>query len=82
MEKIFGQAVQARRQLLGISQKEIARQLKLSVNKIADIERGEPGLSLGKIVKVCEALNLSAGEMLKSLGDMFKIEPVAKRKNS
>lgn len=74
MEKTFGQAVKTRRLRLGISQRQLARRSKLGVNEIADIERGDPTLSLDKIVKVCEALNLSAE-------DMFKIKPVSKRKN-
>jgi transcriptional regulator with XRE-family HTH domain len=73
MENIFGQAAKARRLRLGISKNEVARRSKLSANEIADMERGEPTLSLDKIVKICDALNLSAEEM-------FKIEPVAKRK--
>ena len=52
----FGEAVRAARDLIGISQAELARRLKVGRQSVCDIEKGRALVSVDKAVKMAAAL--------------------------
>ena len=56
---MFGMSVRGRRNLLGISQEELAERANLHRTYISDVERGARNLSLESIEKLAQALDIS-----------------------
>jgi transcriptional regulator with XRE-family HTH domain len=54
----FGQRVRRQRDVLGLTQEEIAERSGLHVSYVAQAERGERNLSLTNILRVADALDL------------------------
>jgi transcriptional regulator with XRE-family HTH domain len=62
-----GQRVRAIRQKRGLTQQELADLLGTNQSHVANVERGERGVTLHQIVKMAKALQVSTDEIL--LGD-------------
>lgn len=69
-KKLFGQNILCHRKKLGISQEQLAERSGLHRTYIGDIERGKRNVSLENIVKLAEALEITASNLL------AKIKPV------
>jgi transcriptional regulator with XRE-family HTH domain len=54
----FGRRVRRQRDVLGLTQEEIAERSGLHVSYVAQVERGERNLSLTNILRVADALDL------------------------
>ncbi len=54
----IGTRMQARRQVLGVSLREIARRTGLSASFLSQVERGESNVSLDSLRKIAEALDV------------------------
>lgn len=63
----FGANVRIRRELLGISQEQLADRAGLHRTYIGSVERGERNLSLLNILRIAAALECSATDLLKGL---------------
>ena len=61
--KEFGQRVKFFRKRLGLSQRELAEKSHISVNTIAQLERGIKNPTLGTIMTVCSALGITPTEL-------------------
>jgi transcriptional regulator with XRE-family HTH domain len=73
--KSFGRLIAERRNLLGISQEELAERADLDRTYISGLERGVRNPSLTAIVKVAEGFGITTEELLCGL------EAKAKRKS-
>lgn len=62
----FCQAVQERREHLGISQEEVAHRAGLHRTYISDVERGARNLSLKNIGRLADALEISVSALMRS----------------
>ena len=65
--ELFGQRVRARRLALGLSQEALAERSGLHRTYVGSLERGERNVALLNIVKLADALNLDAGELVRGL---------------
>ena len=63
----FGKRVRRQRDVLQLTQEEIAERSGLHVSYIAQVERGERNLSLTNILRVADALDLDAGDLVAGL---------------
>jgi transcriptional regulator with XRE-family HTH domain len=63
----FGQRVRRQRDVLQLTQEEIAERSGLHVSYIAQVERGERNLSLTNILRVADALDLDPGDLVTGL---------------
>lgn len=72
MERItrsFGEAVRRHRELLGLSQEELATRSRSHRNYIGGVERGERNPTLTKIVAIAAGLELSPAQLMNALLD-------------
>jgi transcriptional regulator with XRE-family HTH domain len=60
----FGTALKKRRNALGFSQKDFAEKVNLSRASIANIERGEQGVTLETLYSFCAPLKCSPFDLL------------------
>lgn len=60
----FGRRVKERRIELGLSQEALADRTDLHWSYLGQVERGQRNLTLHNILKVAEALEVDAGELL------------------
>ena len=63
-DKVFGKKLRKARKNIGLTQSEVAKQAKISVNYYACIERGEVNPSLEKIKNIVKALGLKSSDIL------------------
>lgn len=63
VKKEFGSSVRSRRNLLGISQEELADRANLHRTYVSDVERGTRNLSLESIQKLARALEVSVSSL-------------------
>ncbi len=63
VKKIFGKSVRSWRNLLGISQEELAERSDLHRTYISDVERGTRNLSLQSIQRLAQALDVSVSAL-------------------
>jgi len=63
--RAFCQAVQERRESLGISQEELAHRAGLHRTYISDIERGSRNLSLRSLIRLAGALETTVSDLLR-----------------
>ena len=66
IEKAFGEAVRARRNMLNFSQEDLAEKCSLHRTYVSSVERGERNLSLVNIVAIAKALGTTAAELLQT----------------
>ena len=62
---VVGEAIKTYRELRKISREDMADQLEMSVSGYAKIERGETDLSISKLHKIAEILNVDIEQILK-----------------
>lgn len=63
----IGLRVRARRQELGLSQEQLAERSGLHRTYVGSIERGERNVASVNLVRLAEALEIDAGELLRGL---------------
>jgi CheY-like chemotaxis protein len=61
--KAFGDTVKSRRNLVGISQEELAERADLHRTYVSDVERGARNVSLKNITRIAQALGVSTAEL-------------------
>lgn len=64
---VLGRTIRARRLTLRLSQEALAERAELHWTYLGGVERGERNISLLNIVKIAQALNISAKELLKDI---------------
>lgn len=64
----LGAAIRARRKELGVSQEELAISSGVERSNMGKIERGENNLSVLNLVRIAEALNGNAADILADAG--------------
>ena len=62
--KLFGNKVREARNLLGLSQEELADLCGLDRTYIGGVERGERNISLINIIKIANALKVNPSDLL------------------
>lgn len=60
----MGIRVRSRREAIGLSRENLAEQLDVSAQFIADIEYGHKGISIKKLYLLCQILNVTADYIL------------------
>jgi transcriptional regulator with XRE-family HTH domain len=65
--KRFGENLRAARHATGLSQEKLAAQAGIDRTYVGGAERGERNLALVNIVRLAEALNVSAADLLKGI---------------
>ena len=63
-QRMFGKAVRARRNALGITQEELAHRAGIHPTYLGDVERGERNIALINILKLAKALGVKAGTLM------------------
>jgi len=56
--KDYRQILKAKREAMGLSQHQLARQLNITQTFLSEIERGRKNPSLEQFFKICEALEI------------------------
>jgi transcriptional regulator with XRE-family HTH domain len=67
-KKALGSAIRKEREGKTLSQEEFAHQCGVHRTYIGSVERGERNVSLENIIRIAEALGLTASELLKRAG--------------
>jgi transcriptional regulator with XRE-family HTH domain len=65
---MFGKAVRARRNALGITQEELAHRAGIHPTYLGDVERGERNIALINILKLAKALGVKSGSLMPEQG--------------
>ena len=64
----FGEAVRAARKELGVSQEELAFRCGLHRTYVGSLERGERNVAFVNVVKIAEALDITASSLILQAG--------------
>jgi len=67
-QRMFGKAVRARRNALGITQEELAHRAGIHPTYLGDVERGERNIALINILKLAKALGVKSGSLMPEQG--------------
>lgn len=67
--KIIGNNIKKLRTFEGISQEKLAEKIGKSAHFISVLERGESGLSVPTLIKICEALNVDTNSIFAGVVD-------------
>jgi transcriptional regulator with XRE-family HTH domain len=67
-QRMFGKAVRARRNALGITQEELAHRAGIHPTYLGDVERGERNIALVNILKLARALGVKSGSLMPDQG--------------
>lgn len=67
LNRRFGQALRARRNAIGLSQKQLAERIGVERTSITMIENGAQAVSLPTLVELSNALDVSAAELVESV---------------
>lgn len=67
VRKKLGDHLRERRLALGLSQEELAERADLHRTYVGSVERGERNVSLENIVRLADALELKASDLLKGV---------------
>jgi len=62
--QIIGQRIRQYRKMKSMTQKELAAELGIASSYIANIEQGQKGISLDKLVEFCMYLNIELSDLL------------------
>ena len=63
--KEIGVRINARRKELGLTQEELAERMEVSIQMISNVELGKKAIRPENLVKLCNALNVSADFILR-----------------
>ncbi|MBQ3483329.1 MAG: helix-turn-helix transcriptional regulator [Clostridia bacterium] len=63
--KEIGQRINARRKELGLTQEELAERMEVSIQMISNVELGKKAIRPENLVKLCNALDVSADYILR-----------------
>lgn len=61
----IGARIHARRKALGMTQEQLAEQMDVSIQMVSNLELGKKAIRPENLVKVCEALDISADFILR-----------------
>ena len=61
---IIGQRVRYYRKMQGMTQKELAAKVNADSTYITNIEKGQKGISVEKLVEICTIFNISVSDLL------------------
>ena len=75
----MGQRIMVRRKALRMTQEELAEILGVSTQMISNLELGKKAIRPENLVRVCEALNLSADFVLTGLNTQTAVDVVAEK---
>jgi transcriptional regulator with XRE-family HTH domain len=75
LKKSLGTAIRRQRNLLGISQEELAHRAGLHRTYISDLERGARNPSIGSIEKLAEALQISVSKLFERSNNTTVMPP-------
>ena len=62
--QVIGQKIKYYRRMKSMTQKELATELRVASSYIANIEQGQKGISLDKLVDFCRYLNIGLSDLL------------------
>lgn len=65
IQKAFGKAVRELREMIGISQEELANRSGLHRTYISDVERGKRNIGLGNIYAIANGLEISMVDLFR-----------------
>lgn len=65
---LVGDALRARRIEINLTQEELAERAATHDTYVGSVERGEKNVSLARFVRLCEALDVSASDVLAQVG--------------
>ena len=65
--KEIGGRINARRRELGVTQEVLAERMEVSVQMISNLELGKKAIRPENLIKVCDALNVSADYVLRGV---------------
>ena len=63
-KKAVGERIRAQRKALGLSQEELAERIGRVPKFCADIERGQAGMSIDTMLKICSLLKILPNDLL------------------
>lgn len=61
--QIIGQRIKHYRKMKFLTQKELAAEIGVASSFIANIEQGQKGISLDKLIDICEYLNIGLSDL-------------------
>jgi len=64
IKQIIGQKIRHYRTIKTLTQKELAAEIGVASSFIANIEQGQKGISLNKMVDICEWFNIALSDLL------------------
>ncbi len=67
VQRILGKRIRDRRQVLGLSQEEMAARCGLHRTYYGSVERGERNIALQNIVRIADALDLDPSDLVGGL---------------
>ena len=62
--QIIGQRIKQYRKMKSLTQKELAAEIGVAASFIANIEQGQKGISLDKLVDICKCFNIELSDLL------------------
>lgn len=71
--KSVGERIRMQRKVLGLSQDELAERIGRVPKFCADIERGQAGMSIATLLKICSLLKMSLDYLLLGKGDCSSV---------
>ncbi|MDO5398646.1 MAG: helix-turn-helix transcriptional regulator [bacterium] len=71
---LAGKRIATARKLAGMTQEQVARQLKVGVNHLSQIERGTGGIAIGTLIELAKILNISLDYIV--FGEDFRSTPL------
>lgn len=60
----IGNQIKLARETAGLTQEKFAELVSLAPKNVSDIERGVVGISIGKLIRICEILGVSSDTIL------------------
>ena len=75
----IGARIHARRRALGLTQEQLAEQMDVSIQMVSNLELGKKAIRPENLVKVCEALDISADYILRGRGAEWEISACAQK---
>jgi transcriptional regulator with XRE-family HTH domain len=67
VQELLGRRIRSRRELLGVSQEEMAARCGLHRTYYGSVERGERNVALQNILRISDALGIDPAELMEGL---------------